>query len=61
MNEALSAMILSLLENSNRHVTEAGTNRSGGAPDCAWTAHMVTAMLLKDTAEALRAAREKLR
>jgi len=61
MNDAISAMILSVLESAQKHINQAGTIRNGGQPDSVWVANMVTAMLLNATADALRAGREALR
>ena len=61
MNEALSAMILSLLESAQKHVNQAGTVRNGRQPDAVWVANMVTAQMLNATADALRAGRDALR
>ena len=61
MNEALTAMILSLLENSQKEVSHAGTIRNGGTPDLTWQVHMISAIMLRCTAEALQEGRNALR
>lgn len=61
MNEMVTAMILSLLDSSQKHIVDAGMVRNGGNPDSVWISHMVTAMLLRATADALQAARDKFR
>lgn len=64
MNEVIGAMILSLSEQATKHIEQASMGRIGSIdnrPDNVWVANMVTAMLLNATANALGAAREKLR
>jgi hypothetical protein len=61
MNEALSAMILSLLESAQKHIADAGIVRNGRSPDSVWIANMVTAQMLNATAAALSAGRDSLR
>jgi hypothetical protein len=61
MNEALNAMMLSLLESAQKHIDRAGVCRNGGRPDAVWIANMVTAQVLNATADALRAGRDALR
>jgi len=61
MNEILTSMINSLLEESRKEIESAGTERNGGPPDHMWTARMTAAIMLRATATALIKVKETIR
>jgi len=61
MNEILTSMINSLLEESRKEIESAGTERAGGPPDHMWTARMTAAIMLRATATALIKVKETIR
>ena len=61
MIDILNAMINSLLEESQKEIESAGTERNGGPPDHMWTARMTAAIMLRATATALIKVKETIR